>query len=117
MIYRQAVRNIVWHSFYYYYYLLFNICLGVVAKEGVVLAEGPLQKHSPSKVLVKRWQTRYFVLSSSSPSATTLAYYKRKGGSNTPPPFFFLPSSPHQWRDTLDLAGSWRCECCAFCVP
>jgi hypothetical protein len=60
--------------------LFYYLCLFFLLPQEGVLAEGTLQKHSPSKVLVKRWQTRYFVLSSSSPSATTLAYFKRKGG-------------------------------------
>jgi hypothetical protein len=45
-----------------------------------VLAEGVLQKHSPNKAFVSRWQTRHFVL-----TPLTLAYYKKQNGAYPSP--------------------------------
>ncbi len=57
-----------------------DLC-GVGAAQKEVLAEGFLQKHSPNKALVSRWQTRHFVL-----TPATLAYYKKQSGTTFPPP-------------------------------
>ena len=58
---------------------IFSHLVGAAQKE--VLAEGFLQKHSPNKALVSRWQTRHFVL-----TPATLAYYKKQSGTTFPPP-------------------------------